>query len=178
VKLSVVWNVSPCTLVDTDRSFHHHPEGSHLHTRRRENLKSQVFKKLRCSSDTELKGGSAWKRKQEDYEEDDNDYEEDETPALNQPCTLLTWRTGLLPVAVARVSLPPWVPTHSIVLRFKYSQLARRPMTSQLAALPRTRRDSNTQSYNKDCFQARSARYHIARCCRCSFVADNSVGCY
>jgi hypothetical protein len=46
--MAVFWDVAPCSLVGTDRRFRgvtarrNIPEDSHLHTYRRENLKSHI----------------------------------------------------------------------------------------------------------------------------------------
>jgi hypothetical protein len=40
--MAVFWDAAPCCLVDTDETTRRNiPEDSHLHTRHRENLKSQ-----------------------------------------------------------------------------------------------------------------------------------------
>jgi hypothetical protein len=94
---------------------------------------------------------------------------------INESRRLPTWRTGLLPVAEARASLPPCAPTHSIVLRFKCSQLARRTTTSQWTAQFRARQDSNTHSYKYESFQPRSVGYCFAHRSWCSFAGCTKV---
>jgi hypothetical protein len=56
--MAVFWDVTPCSLVDIERCFsetsvsiyqatqRNIPEDNHVHTRRRENLKSQLYVKF------------------------------------------------------------------------------------------------------------------------------------
>jgi hypothetical protein len=48
-----IWDAAPCSLVDIDRRFkgtrRNVPAYSHIHTRRRENMKSRIYHR-KCSS--------------------------------------------------------------------------------------------------------------------------------
>jgi hypothetical protein len=44
--MAVFWVVAPCSLVDYQTTQCYNPEDSHLHTHRRENLKSYLLKPL------------------------------------------------------------------------------------------------------------------------------------